>query len=74
MPVEDARNTIVQRFLRSKCDYLLFLDDDNPMMPDVLELLLSHEKDYVSAIVPIRHGDKYLLNIFQDKKHVTSIE
>jgi len=74
MPVEDARNTIAQRFLRSKCDYLLFLDDDNPMMPDVLELLLSHGKDYVSAIVPIRHWDEYRLNVFQDKKHVTSIE
>lgn len=74
MPVQDARNMIVKNFLKSHYDYLWFVDDDNPPKLDVLEKLLSHEKDFVSALVPIRHWDRYLLNVFKDWKHVTSYE
>jgi hypothetical protein len=54
-PVHHARNEILHNFLKSKCDYLWFVDDENPPRVDVLEKLLSHDKDIVSALVPIRH-------------------
>ena len=73
-PVDVARNMLTQRFLKSHCDYMWFVDDDNPPALDVLEHLLSHEKDIVSALVPIRHGSNYLLNIFRNKEHVITYE
>lgn len=73
-PVHHARNEILQNFLKSKCEYLWFVDDDNPPAYDVLEKLLKHNKDIISAIVPIRHWNLYLLNVFKDWKHLTSYE
>jgi len=73
-PVQHARNEIVHNFLKSGCHYLWFVDDDNPPALDVLENLLEHQKDCVSALVPLRHWDNYLLNIFKDWKHITSYE
>lgn len=66
MPIHIARNKILEEFIKSECDYLLFCDDDNPMLLDVLEKLLESKKDIVSAIVPLRMYDKdwQALNIF----------
>lgn len=73
-PVQHARNQILHNFLKSGCHYLWFCDDDNPPAKDVLGNMLSHQKECVSALVPLRHGEKYLLNVFKDGKHVTSYE
>lgn len=73
-PVDQARNELVKRFLKSHCDYIWFVDDDNPPALDVLDKLLSHGKDFISALVPIRHGNRYLLNVFKNKNHITSLE
>jgi len=73
-PVHHARNEILWNFLKTSCDYLWFVDDDNPPQFDVLEKLLRHEVDYISALVPIRHWNKYLLNVFKGWQHLTSYE
>ena len=73
-PIQHARNEIIDNFLKSWCHYLWFVDDDNPPALDVLENLIEHQKDYVSALVPLRHWNKYLLNVFKDWKHLTSYE
>jgi len=65
MPVQLARNKIALDFIKSRADYLWFCDDDNPPKVDVLEYLLSHNKDVVNALVPLR-SDPYRLNIFLD--------
>ena len=49
--IDKARNACALEALRTGADYLLFLDDDNPVPPDALELMLADDKDIV--IVPI---------------------
>lgn len=71
-PIQHARNEILYNFIKSNCDYLWFVDDDNPPNYDVLEKLLKPEVDFISALVPIRHWDWYLLNVFREGKHLTS--
>lgn len=56
--VSNGRNDILFKFKNSDCEYLLFLDDDNP--PEdlwFLDEMLSHDKDIVSALVPSRKPD-----------------
>lgn len=66
MPIHIARNKILEEFTKSQCDYLWFVDDDNPPLLDTLQKLLDSDKDIVSAIVPLRMYDKewQSLNIF----------
>lgn len=71
-PIQNARNEIVAKFLRSRCDYLWFVDDDNPPATDVLRLLLESGKDFVSAIVPLRTAEH--LNVFRNGNHVDSFD
>ena len=56
--VDKARNYMVQQCLAGGFDYLLMIDDDNPIEPDTLEKLLAHDKDIVSAIILSRNPDK----------------
>jgi len=49
--IDKARNEIAMQTLRQGYDYLLFIDDDNPVPPDTLGKLLEDDKDIVS--VPI---------------------
>lgn len=65
-PIHIARNELLERFVRSWCDYMLFCDDDNPMEQWVLQKLIDSNVDIVSAIVPLRHydSDYQALNIF----------
>lgn len=44
------RNTLVQVFLGTHCDALLFLDSDMTPAPDVAQRLLSHGKGIVGAM------------------------
>lgn len=73
MPIQLARNEIVQEFFKSWADYLWFVDDDNPPAIDVLWKLILHDKDVVSALVPLRKW-AYRLCIVLDWKPVESIE
>lgn len=53
--VDKARNEIVKEALKQNFDYLLFVDDDNPIPPDTLELMLADDKDIVSAPILSRN-------------------
>lgn len=52
-PLENNANWIVRKFLKSDCEYLLWVDDD--IVPDALQLerLIDAEKDIVGASVLI---------------------
>jgi len=55
--IDNARNKIVERALNGGFDYLLFLDDDNPVPPDTLTKLLEDDKDIVTAPILVRTPD-----------------
>lgn len=44
--------------LKNNCDYLLFVDDDNPIPPDTLEKFIEDDKDIVIAPILGRVPDK----------------
>ena len=50
-----CRNHFVQQALASGADYLLMIDDDNPIEPDTLEKLLEDDKDIVGATILSRN-------------------
>lgn len=54
--VHTARNKIVQEFLLSDADELLFIDDDIGTDPPDLLRLLGRDKDIVGGAAPFRHG------------------
>lgn len=49
-PNDMARNEIVKAFLASDCSHLLFVDQDSILQRDLLDKLLSHDKDVISAL------------------------
>lgn len=53
--IEKARNAIVMETLKQNCDYLLFVDDDNPIPPDTLVKLIEDDKDIVIAPILSRN-------------------
>ena len=53
-----ARNKIVQKFLESGADYLFFLDDDMLCPSNIIERLIKHNVDIVSAIA-FKRGEPY---------------
>lgn len=55
--IDKARNAIALEALRNNVDYLLFVDDDNPIPPDTLELMLADDKDIVIAPILGRNPD-----------------
>lgn len=55
--VDKARNAIAMEALRVGADYLFFVDDDNPVPPDTLELFLQDDKDIVIAPILSRNPD-----------------
>jgi GT2 family glycosyltransferase len=56
-PVDNARNEIVEEFLKGNATHLLFIDSDTIPTPDALQKLLAHDLDIVSAITPIIEFD-----------------
>lgn len=58
-PVDNARNQIVDEFLKSDCTHLFFIDADTIPPVDALDKLLSHNKDITSGLTPIvYHNEK----------------
>ncbi len=53
--IHDARHQIVKEFLKSDCEYLMFLDDDMVVQPDtairLVEVAEKHNKDLVTAMI-----------------------
>jgi glycosyltransferase involved in cell wall biosynthesis len=56
--IDKARNACVLEALRNNVDYLFFVDDDNPIPPETLEVLLSADKDVVFAPILGRVPDR----------------
>jgi len=56
-PVDNARNEIVDQFLKGDCTHLFWIDSDTIPPEDALRKLLSHDKDICSAITPIVEYD-----------------
>jgi hypothetical protein len=56
--IDKARNAIALEALRVGADYLFFVDDDNPMPLDALEVFIRDDKDIVLAPIPGRNPDK----------------
>ena len=54
--VDDARNIVVDKFLKTDADYLLFLDDDNPPIKNPLDLV-ELDKDIIACPVPVMRGE-----------------
>lgn len=52
--VDDARNDIASKFLKSDCQWLVFLDADVSWEPEDLVRLCSHNEDLVGGIYPHR--------------------
>ncbi len=48
--VDQARNIIAENFLKTDATHLLLADSDMLLPPDLIERLLSHGKDMVSAL------------------------
>lgn len=50
-PYDRARNKCHEEFMKSGCEYLLFLDADTVPPMNALDLLLAADKDMISAVV-----------------------
>jgi hypothetical protein len=47
--IYDAREHIAEEFLKSECEYLMFIDSDMTFHPKSIEFLTRHKKDFVTA-------------------------
>ena len=56
-PVDNARNEIVQEFLKSDCTHLLFVDSDTVPPQETITKLLAADKDIISGLTPIIEYD-----------------
>ena len=68
-PIENNRNQIVQRFLKSDCTHLLQLDNDTVPARNPLELV-EYKKDIISCPVPI-YDKVVFLNVFSSNQNQT---
>jgi len=55
---DTARNYFVRQALNQKVDYLLMIDDDNPVPEDTLQKMLEDDKDIVIAPILSRNPNK----------------
>lgn len=63
MPVDQARNTAVERAIKLDADFLFFLDDDvlvpnNTLRRFVQQMQLHPDWDAITAIVPTKHEER----------------
>ena len=49
-PMEAHRNLIVTEFLKTDAEFLLWLDDDVVPPVDILDKLIAHDKDIITAV------------------------
>jgi len=62
-PVDNNRNQIVQRFLKSKCTHLLMIDHDVVPSNNIFELI-KQDKDIIIYPVPIQQEEQIMFNIY----------
>lgn len=56
--IEMARNGIAFEAIKNGVTHLLFIDDDNPIPPETLKLMLEDDKDIVIAPILTRNPNK----------------
>lgn len=56
-PVDNARNHIVEEFLKTDCTHLFFVDSDTIPPANALAKLLAADKDIISGLTPIIEHD-----------------
>lgn len=56
-PVDNARNEIVDEFLKSDCTHLFFIDSDTIPPDDALDKLIAVDADIATGITPIIEYD-----------------
>lgn len=61
-PVDNARNEIVEEFLKSDCTHLFFIDSDTIPPEDALDKLMALDCDIASGITPIIELDQNRVN------------
>lgn len=59
-PIQFARNKIVQEFIKSPCNWLMMVDDDQVMPDNFHELLSVQDADVVSGLTYCWVGSNYL--------------
>lgn len=57
-PVDNARNHIVEEFLKTDCTHLFFIDSDTIPPKNALSKLLAADKDVISGLTPIIEHDE----------------
>ncbi|MFA5071884.1 MAG: hypothetical protein WC511_06020 [Candidatus Pacearchaeota archaeon] len=55
---DKCRDFFAKEMLRGGFDYLLMIDDDNPIPPETLDLMLEDDKDVVIAPILTRNPNK----------------
>ena len=55
---DHARNLLIKEAIKGDWDYILFLDDDNPVPKDTVVKLLEDDKDIVAVPILTRRKDK----------------
>lgn len=55
-PVDEARNKMVEEFLKTDCTHLFMIDDDTIPPDNAIERLLNLDLDVVSGLTPIIDG------------------
>ena len=50
--VTRARDTLTALFLKSNCDYLLFLDADQSFKPEDIKRMIEEDKDVIGGVIP----------------------
>lgn len=77
-PVDNARNDIVEAFLKSDATHLFFIDSDTIPQLNALEKMLAHDLPIVSGLTPIVELDEETQNYYRkwncvgmDDKHMT---
>jgi len=58
IPHDNARNTAVKSFLKTDCDYILFIDSDIVPPENTLEKLLAENVDIIAPLCPILRADE----------------
>ena len=53
--IDKCRNYFVQQAIDNDFDYLFMVDDDNPIPPETLELMIEDDKDIVIAPIATRN-------------------
>lgn len=73
-PIELARNELAEKFLKTDCDKLFFIDTDILPHNKILRLLWSGA-DIAGALAPVRQGATHYWNVFRrvDNKFVQDI-